>query len=150
MELNVIILGSFLSGLFRAVFPIVKKSTSALGQELLKSGVGVLNDVWTTGDLKTAQKKRGKELISNVSNRMSNHMFGSGYTTQAAYKRAQSKRSSIPKKTGKVTKRKTSSKKRKVVKKKGKNTKKKSTKKKTTKKKTAKKRNKQDIQDIFS
>lgn len=138
-------LGSFLSGLFRAVFPIVKKSTSALGQELLKSGVGVLNDVWTTGDLKTAQKKRGKELISNVSNRMSQHMFGSGYNMQAAFKRGQSKRSTNVKKTRKVTKRKTKTKKRKVVKKKGKNTKKKSTKKKATKK-----RNKQDIQDIFS
>lgn len=124
--------------------PIIKKSGTALGQELLKSGVGLANDVWRTGDLETAQKRRGKELINKLSTRVSDHMFGSGFTQQFGVKRAQYKRSTATKKTGKVTKRK--------------NTKKKSTKKKkktaAKKKKPAKKgkkrRSKQDIQDIFS
>lgn len=58
--------GSFLSGLFRAVFPILKKGSSALGHELLNSGIGVINDAWKTGDLKAAQKNRGKQFISNL------------------------------------------------------------------------------------
>lgn len=132
--------GSFLSGLFRAVIPIVKKSTSALGQELLKSGVGVLNDVWRKGDLKTAQTRRGKEFISNISNRVSDHMFGGGlaYPTRVTVKRVQSKRTTKPRKTRKTTvKRKPAKKKRKVVKKKAT--------KKNRKKVTKKRRTKQDI-----
>lgn len=134
--------GSFLSGLFRAVFPILKKGSSALGHELLNSGIGVINDAWKTGDLKTAQNNRGKQFISNVSDRISNHMFGSGYTSTLGTKRAQSKRVTKPKKTSKITKKKPA--KSKVVKKK------KTVKKKNVKKTTKKRRNKQDLQDIFS
>lgn len=131
--------GSFLSGLFRAVFPIVKKSTSALGQELLRSSAGVLNDVWTKGDLKAAQKHRGKEFISNVSNRVTDHMFGSGYNNLHTTAGVQSKKRAKPRKTRKTTKpkrggkKKTASKKKKV----------------TKKKKTVPKKNRTK-QDIFS
>lgn len=123
--------GSFLCGLFRAVFPILKKGSSALGHELLNSGIGVINDAWKTGDLKAAQKNRGKQFISNVSDRISNHMFGSGYTSTLGTKRAQSKRVTKPKKTSKITKKKPA--KSKVVKKK-----------KTVKKKNVKKQQKND------
>lgn len=137
------LIGSFLSGLFRTVIPIVKKSGTALGQELLKSGVGLANDVWRTGDLESAQKRRGKEFINKVSNRVSEHMFGSGYTSQLGVKRTQFKKTGRAGKTGKSKKgkkakgkkKKTASKKKKPVKK---------------KKKTKKRRAKTDIQDIFS
>lgn len=42
--------------MFRAVLPIVKKGTKALGEELLKSGVNAVEDIWRTGDLATTKK----------------------------------------------------------------------------------------------
>lgn len=135
-----------MSGLLRAVVPIVKRGSTALGQELVKAGVGAVEDVWKTGNLKYAQKKRGKELINNVSNRVADHMFGSGYTPNILAKVTQSKRSNTRRKSGKVTKRKT--KKRKTVKRKkaGRKAAKKS---KSVKKKKVP-RTKQDILDIFT
>lgn len=141
------ITGSFLSGLFRAVIPIVKKGGTALGQELLRTGVGLAGDVWKTGDLKEAQKTRGKEFISNISNRVSEHMFGKGYIHNLGMNSQQLSSSVGTRKTGKVTKRKTTTK-RKPTKKKKKPAAKK--KKKAPAKKGKTKRNKQDIQDIFA
>lgn len=138
--------GSFLSGLFRTVVPIVKKGSIALGQELLKTGVGAAEDIWKTGDLKYTQKKRGKEFINNVSNRLADHMFGSGYTPNLITTLSQSKRSTRRRKSGKVIKRKT--KKRKTIKKKKGG--RKATKKNKTVKKKKNRRTKQDILDIFS
>lgn len=130
--------------MFRTVVPIVKKGSTALGQELLKSGVGVAEDIWKTGDLKYAQKRRGKELISNISNRVSNHMFGSGYTSHLGGYRGQLKRATRRRKVSKV--------------KKGKVGKKRVTKRKSTKKAKAKPRQrkrktvrtKQDFDHLFS
>lgn len=144
------ILGSFLSGIFRAVIPIVKKSSVALGQELLKSGSNIVHDVWKTGDLAGAQKQRGKEFINKVSNRISDHMFGSGYGNRLAVQYKQLKGSSRGNKTRKASKSKAGKGKKKT--KKTKSTKKvKSTKKRKTpaKKKSKKTKTKQTIQDIF-
>lgn len=135
-----------MSGLFRTVVPIVKKGSIALGQELLKTGVGAAEDIWKTGDLKYTQKKRGKEFINNVSNRLADHMFGGGYKPNFITKLSQSKRSNRRRKSGKVTKRKT--KKRKTIKKKKSG--KRAAKKKTSVKKKKIRRTKQDILDIFS
>lgn len=123
--------------MFRAVLPVVKKGTKALGEELLKSGANVVGDIWKTGDLATTKKLRGKELVTKLSNRLSNHMFGSGYSNSLGVQRKQLKRTVKRKKTRKPTKRK--SKRRKTVKKK----------KKTVKKRKVR-RTKQNIQDIFS
>lgn len=117
--------------------PIVKKGTKALGEELLKSGANTVGDIWKTGDLIATKKKRGKELVTNISNRLSEHMFGSGYTNLLGVRRKQLKRTIKRKKTRKAVKRKP--KKRKVVKRK----------KKTVKRKKVR-RTKQNIQDIFS
>lgn len=70
--------GSFLGGLFRAVYPLLAKSTKAIGSELFKSGVGLLTDL-SSEDPDAAFKKRGKEIIQNLSSRTSNHLFGKGY-----------------------------------------------------------------------
>lgn len=151
------ILGSFLSGVFRAVIPIVKKSSIALGQELLRSGSNIVHDVWKTGDLAAAQKNRGKEFISKVSNRVSDQMFGSGYGNRFAVQYKQLKGSAHGNKTRKASKSKAVKGKKKTKKtkssKKAKKTKKvKSTKKGKTaaKKKTKKTKTKQTIQDIFA
>lgn len=129
--------------MFRAVIPIMKKSSTALGEELLKSGANVVKDVWKHGDLSAAQKKRGKELLTNITNRVSDHMFGSGYSGGLGVPRKQLKRTVTRKKTRKVTKKggkkKKTTKPRKSVK----------SKKKTVKRKRAV-RSKQNIQDIFT
>lgn len=131
--------------MFRAVIPILKKSSLAAGQELLRSGANLVGDVWKTGDLKDAQKKRGKEFISNVSNRVSDHMFGSGYSHLMGVRRAQLKSSSRGKMSRKTVKRKPvkrKTQKRKNVKSRAKTVKK--------KKKQNTGRSKQNIQDIFT
>lgn len=71
-------IGSFLGGLFRTVYPLLSKGTKAIGSEFLKSGVGLLSDL-TREDPNTALKKRGKEIIQNLSTRTSDHLFGKGY-----------------------------------------------------------------------
>lgn len=119
----------------------MKKTSLALGQEALKSGSKIVSDVWKNGDLSSAQKRRGKEFINNVSNRMADHMFGSGYVNSLGVQRKQLKRSASGKKTSSAKK------KKKTVKAK---TKKGKTKKGQARKKTVKKRTKQTIQDIFS
>lgn len=123
--------------MFRAVLPIVKKGTKALGEELLKSGANAVEDIWRTGDLATTKKRRGKELLTNISNRVSNHMFGSGYKNLLGVRRKPLKRAGKRKKARKTVKR--NPKKRKTVKRK----------KKIVKKKKVR-RTKQNIQDIFS
>lgn len=125
--------------MFRAVLPIVKKGSKALGEELLKSSANAVGDIWKTGDLAVAKKRRGKEFVTNISNRVSDHMFGSGYTNLLGIRRKQLKPSAKRKKVVKRKAVKRKPKKKKVVKKK----------KKTVKKKKVR-RTKQNIQDIFS
>lgn len=114
--INPIFIGSYLGGLFRACFPLFKKGSVALGEELLKSGVGIVSDIAKTGDLKAAQNKRGKEFINNVSTRISDHMFGSGYNPTFNTQLKQLKRRVTRRKTrGRVTKKKVVPKKKKKV-----------------------------------
>lgn len=91
--------------MFRAVIPIMKKSTAAVGEELLRSGANVMKDVWRTGDLAKAQRKRGKEFIANISNRVSDHMFGGGYPRLPIDRLKQLKSGGKRTKTRKVVKR---------------------------------------------
>lgn len=130
--------GSFLGGLFRTVYPLLKKGTMALGSELLKTGASCISDMSRSEDPQQVFKKRGKEVVQNLSRRAADQMFGSGYkNTIAATKRRQSP---------KVTK---GAKKRKVtVKKTKKNSKNK--KKVNSKSKSKKQRCKSDLLDIFS
>lgn len=137
-------IGSFLGGLFRCVFPLLKKGSTAVGEELFKTGVGVAKDLWKTGDLNDTQKRRGKEFVNNVSNRFAEHMFGGSYIPHIGARLQQLKRKVRRRKTrvGKVTKKRVSKKKktvkRKPVKKGGKKKKKRTT------------RSKKNIYDIFS
>lgn len=128
-------IGSFLGGLFRTVYPLLKKGTVALGSELIKTGASCLGDISRSEDPQEVFKKRGKEAVNNLSRRAADQMFGSGYKNAVgSRKRPQSSRAT------------TSVKKRKVV------TKNKKNKKQQQRKSKAKpkKRCKRDLLDIFS
>lgn len=83
-------IGSFLGGLFRCVFPLLKSGSSALGTELLKSGANIISDISRNEPMETVIKKRGKETINNLSKLVGDKMFGSGYKVSTAVKRAHS------------------------------------------------------------
>lgn len=129
-------IGSFLGGLFRSVYPLLKKGTVALGSELLKTGASCLGDISRSGDPQEVFKKRGKETIHNLSRRAADHMFGNGYKNAVTNR----KRRQSSKTTAGV-------KKRKVAAKNNKNKNKKQPKKGKAK---SKKRCKSDLLDIFS
>lgn len=136
-------IGSFLGGLFRTVYPILKKSASAVGSELLKSGSNIISDIVSSQDPRTAIKNRGKETINNLSRLAGDNLFGSGYKSSTNLKRAHSntERGSV-KKQKRVNKK---AEKKKTAKRA--NTKKNTIKRVNNKKKTQ--RNKNEIFDIF-
>lgn len=126
-------IGSFLGGLFRSVYPLLKKGSFALGSELLKTGASCLGDISRSEDPQEVFKKRGKEVVNNLSRRATDHMFGSGYKGAVmGRKRPQSSKRSAGVKKKKKTLQK--NKKRTVRKVKPK----------------SKKRSKRDLLDIFS
>lgn len=133
-------IGSFLGGLFRSVFPLLKRGVSAVGSELLKSGSNMIRDIVNSQDPQISLKKRGKESINNLSNMLGDQMFGSGYKSRSNAKYPQKRLRRQP-----VKKRKAEPK-TKVNKKKKTN----STKKTIPTKKKKPQRNKNDIFDIFS
>lgn len=139
--------GSFLGGLFRTVYPLLKKGTVALGSELLKTGASCISDLSRNEDPKEVFKKRGKETVHNLGRRAADHMFGSGYKSTLLTR----KRSQSSKVTKGVKKRKIAAKKnKKKPKKKPAPKKKKAAPKKKKKKTSSKKRSKRELLDIFS
>lgn len=130
-------IGSFLGGLFRTVYPLLKKGSMALGSELLKTGASCLGDISHSENPQEVFKKRGKEVVNNLSRRAADHMFGSGYkNTATGRKRSQSSKTSPGGKRKKVTPKKIK--------------KKQTTKTKSKSKLKSKKRSKRDLLDIFS
>lgn len=128
--------GSFLGGLFRSLYPLLKKGSVALGSELLKAGASCISDMSHNGDPQEVFKKRGKETVQNLSKRVADHMFGKGYkNTVIGLKRSQSAKAAKGVKKRKVTPKKQSKKK---------------PKKNPKKKVKPRKRSKSDLPDIFS
>lgn len=144
-------IGSFLSGLFRCVFPLIKNGTATVGNELLKTGAHIVSDIARNEDFDTVIKRRGKETIENLSRLAGERMFGRGYNVSVNRKRKQSQTKARGGKKAKKPKANNKKKKPAVKKKKTKQTTK-QTKKKTTKRPPSKKqsRSKQDIFDIFA
>jgi len=74
-------IGSWLSGLFRTVFPLVKSGAKAIGQEALNSGFGLLRDAITQKPIKASIRQRvreaGENLMSKVDKKIES-MQGSG------------------------------------------------------------------------
>lgn len=83
-------IGSFLGGLFRCVFPLLKSGTATIGSELLKTGANIVSDIARNENIDTVIKRRGKETIDNLGRMAGEKMFGRGYNTTVARKRKQS------------------------------------------------------------
>lgn len=66
-------LGGILGGLFRSALPVLKQGAKAVGNELLKGGIGVINDVAQGKNAKQAVKARlktaGRTLFKKGVNR---------------------------------------------------------------------------------
>lgn len=140
-------IGSFLGGLFRCVFPLLKSGTAKIGNELLKTGVNIVSDIAQNGDIDSAIRMRGKETLNNLSRMAGEKMFGRGYGANVTRKRKQSQANGRGGKKAKTTK----SKNKKSAVKKKKPTQKKKKQPQIKKKRTQNKnsRTKQDLFDIF-
>jgi len=56
-------LGSFLSGLFRNAWPLIKTGAKAFGKQFLRTGLQIANDVVEGQELKDSSKRRIPEGI---------------------------------------------------------------------------------------
>lgn len=78
-------IGSFLGGLFRSVFPLLKSGAKAIGSEALNAGMGLLTDVINARPLNDSIKTQLKNVSANLKRRADNKidsmMSGSGYKT---------------------------------------------------------------------
>lgn len=95
-------IGSFLKGLFRQVFPYLKGGAKALGEELLKGGVGLIKDNFKGKSLKESLGARVREAGSSLTERAARKvedMTGGG---RLKTRRKSKKRQST---TGRVAKR---------------------------------------------
>jgi hypothetical protein len=90
-------IGSFFGGLFRKILPYIKSGASALGSELLDTGVGLLRDHINNTDPKISIKNRlttaGNNLSSKATNKIQS-MLGLGYKKRKLLKSAHSPSSS--------------------------------------------------------
>jgi hypothetical protein len=133
-------LGSFLASIFRKVFPFIKSGAKAMGEEFLKSGVGVVSDNFRGKKLRDSLRDRVREAGTNLSERAASKvesMLGGGIKRRRSRPRKQSTRRRGKKRTsGKVSKK---GSKKKVTRSKAK----------TLKKKISKKRSKKKKCDIF-
>lgn len=60
--------------------PLLKKSGIAIGQEFTKGASSILDDLGNNGNVKTALRERGTEVLKNLKKRAFDHMNGSGST----------------------------------------------------------------------
>lgn len=128
-------IGSFLGGLFRCVFPLLKSGSKVMGSELLKSTANIISDISRNEDPALVIKRRGKETINNLGHIVGEKMFGSGYNTLLTSRKRQLQPKSRTVKKAKQSK------------KKGKQTTKSAKKRNVNKKKP---RSKEQLFDIFS
>jgi len=90
-------LGSFLASIFRRVFPYLKSGAKAVGEELFKSGVGVLRDNLEGKTMKASLKQRVHQAGTNLTDRAARKvesMMGDGLKTRKRRKKSQSTNSS--------------------------------------------------------
>lgn len=74
-------LGGLFRSFFRAAVPLFKSGAKAVGKQLFRSGVDLLNDVTKGEDVKVAAKKRLKEAGNVLTDKASTKvktMIGSG------------------------------------------------------------------------
>lgn len=68
-------IGSFLGGLFRTILPVLKRSSSIVGREVINSGINFLKDVGNNVSPRDAFNNRTNEVINKIKNRV---MTGEG------------------------------------------------------------------------
>lgn len=100
-------IGSFLSGLFRAVLPMIKKGGEQIAKEVVRSSYNIVQDIDGETDFKTAFKRRGLEGLQNLQTRAMEAMQGSGYKRSCKRRATTHSKSRRPTKRTKITKRKT-------------------------------------------
>ena len=74
-------IGGLFRSLFRVAVPLFKSGAKAIGKQVLKSGVGLVNDLAHGVDVKTAAKQRLKEAgrsLADKANTKVKTMIGSG------------------------------------------------------------------------
>jgi hypothetical protein len=106
-------IGSFFGGLFRKVMPYITSGASALGNELLNTGVGLLRDHIRGVDPKTSIRERVNAASANLGGKASTKlqsMLGLGYKkragTQIAHSTSGHKRRKVAPQKRKVPQRK--------------------------------------------
>jgi len=108
--------GSYLSALFSKIYPYIKSGASAVGSELLNTGIGLLRDHINNKDLKSSIEDRVGTAGSNLSTKATGgvkSMLGLGYKRKRTQRKTKQSR---PVKRRKKTSKKKRSKKRKTVK----------------------------------
>lgn len=70
--------GSFLGGVFRSVFPLLKKAGMSVGREVFRGAAGVLDDIGNDTNINTALRTRGIEAYKNLKNAALAKLNGSG------------------------------------------------------------------------
>jgi hypothetical protein len=79
-------LGSFLSGLFRNAWPLIRNGAKAFGKQFLRTGLQIANDVVEGQELKESSKRRIPEGIKAFAS-------SSDFTNQSGSGRKRRKRS---------------------------------------------------------
>lgn len=111
-------LGSFLSSVFRTVYPYIKKGVSALSQEIFSGGLGILTDSIKQVPIKKSLPNRVREVGNKLTERAASsveNMTGSGTKRTATKRKRQSSVGTTRKRKAKKPKKK-QPKKRKVSK----------------------------------
>ena len=83
-------IGSFLGGLFRSVFPLLKQGAKTVGKELLRTGINVAGDVLDNNSpIEEALKTRWQEAKSNLKtkakNKINQVLVGSGKKKKVSF-----------------------------------------------------------------
>ena len=80
-------IGSFLGGLFRKIFPYLRKGARAVGKEALRAGINVMEDVENDTPLRESLRTRFRESRGNLKRKaeekIASLMKGSGYKVSA-------------------------------------------------------------------
>lgn len=75
-------LGSFLSGIFRSVFPLLKSGARSLGNEFLRTGGNIMHDIALQKAPRESFRKRVHEAGDNITKNLDagiKNLVGSGY-----------------------------------------------------------------------
>lgn len=71
-------IGSWLGGLFRSVFPLLRSGATAVGKEAIRAGGHILADVARGQNLKSSAKAHAREAVTNLKRRATAVMQGRG------------------------------------------------------------------------